>query len=105
MARRAALLDANRLQLVGVRPLDAEQRLRNGVHLVDPDQPDESLGYITSSTPATEQVGWLGLALLRGGHQRHGTRLLARAPMFDEVYDVEIVSPHHLDPENVRVRA
>ena len=53
----------------------------------------------------TEQVGWLGLALLRGGHQRHGTRLVARAPMFDEVYDVEIVSPHHLDPENVRVRA
>ncbi len=105
LARRAALLDGNRLQLVGVRPLDAEQRLRNGVHLVDPHQPDESLGYITSSTPATEQVGWLGLALLRGGHQRHGTRLLARAPMFDEVYDVEIVSPHHLDPENVRVRA
>ena len=105
MARRAALLDGNRLQLVGVRPLDAEQRLRNGVHLVDPHQPDESLGYITSSTPATEQVGWLGLALLRGGHQRHGTRLVARAPLLEEEDEIEIVSQHHLDPENVRVRA
>jgi methylglutamate dehydrogenase subunit C len=106
LSRRPSLQSGgSRLELVGVRPLDGEQRLRNGTHLLDPQAPDQSLGFITSSTPATEQVGWLGLALVSGGHARHGQRLVAVSPVHRERYDVEITSPHHVDPENARVRA
>jgi sarcosine oxidase subunit alpha len=105
LARRPALQGAGRLELVGVRPVDSEQRLRNGTHVIDPDAPTTSLGYVTSCTPATEQVGWVGLALLNDGRIRIGQRLLAVSPMHHESYAVEIVSPHHLDPENRRVRA
>jgi len=106
LVQREALQSGDmRLELVGVKPVDSEQRLRNGAHLIDPDTDDHSLGFITSSTPATEQVGWVGLALLRGGHARRGQRLLAVSPVHGETCAVEITSPHHLDPENARVRA
>jgi len=105
LAGRPALSAPDRLQLVGVRPVDRRQRLRNGMHLVTPEARSASLGYVTSSTPSVEVEGWVGLALLAGGRQRIGARLLGTSPIHGEVTDVEIVSPHMLDPENTRVRA
>ncbi len=105
LARRPELGRSERLQLVGVRPCDPGRRLRNGLHLVDPARPRASLGYVTSSTPATERDGWVGLALLSGGRQRLGERLLGTSPVHGERTELEVVSPHHVDPENVRVRA
>jgi methylglutamate dehydrogenase subunit C len=105
LAQRAALTSSERLQLVGVRPSDRTQRLRNGSQLVAPDARDVSLGYLTSATPSVEFEGWVGLALLRGGRQRLGARLLARSPVHAESTEVQILDPHMLDPENTRVRA
>ena len=105
LAQREALAGPERLQLVGVRPTDQSQRLRNGSHLVAPEGRDESLGYLTSATPSVEFDGWVGLALLRGGRQRLGGRLLAHSPVHGETIEVRVLSPHMLDPENTRVRA
>ena len=102
---RPGLTAPDRLQLVGVRPLDRAQRLRNGMQLVAPEARSASLGYITSSTPSVELEGWVGLALLAGGRQRIGARLLGTSPIHGESIDLEVVSPHMLDPENTRVRA
>jgi methylglutamate dehydrogenase subunit C len=105
LSRRATLADPDRLQLVGVRPVERAQRLRNGMQLVAPGARATSLGYVTSSTPSTELDGWVGLALLAGGRQRIGERLLGAAPIHGESVALEVVSPHLLDPENLRVRA
>jgi sarcosine oxidase subunit alpha len=102
LAQRPGLVAPERLQLVGVRPLERTQRLRNGTQLVAREQPTASLGYVTSSTPSVELEGWVGLALVAGGRQRLGERV---SPLHDETTDIEIVSPHHLDPGNLRVRA
>ncbi len=105
LSQRSGLTAPDRLQLVGVRPLERTQRLRNGVQLVAPQAPTTSLGYVTSSTPGVELDGWVGLALVVGGRQRLGQRLIGTSPIHDEASEIEIVSPHMLDPENVRVRA
>jgi heterotetrameric sarcosine oxidase alpha subunit len=105
LSQRAALSAPGRLQLVGVRPVDRPQRLRTGAQLVAPGSRTTSLGYITSSTPSVELVGWVGLALLAGGRQRIGERLISRSPIHGETTEIEIVSPHMIDPENIRVRA
>jgi sarcosine oxidase subunit alpha len=47
LSQRPALRSPERLQLVGVRPIDRSQRLRNGAHLIVPDARTQSLGYIT----------------------------------------------------------
>jgi heterotetrameric sarcosine oxidase alpha subunit len=105
MSQRPGLAAPDRLQLVGVRPVDRSHRLRNGSHLVASPSSGESLGYVTSSTPSTEFRGWVGLALLAGGRRRIGERLVACSPTHGEASEVKIVSPHMLDPENARVRA
>ncbi len=105
LAGRPGLAAPDRLQLVGLRPVDPAGRLRNGTQLIDASERGASLGYVTSSTPAVALDGWVGLALLARGRQRIGTRLLATSPIHDEHTEVEILSPHMLDPENQRVRS
>ncbi|HEY0766387.1 MAG TPA: hypothetical protein VGD47_00400, partial [Steroidobacteraceae bacterium] len=105
LSQRPGVAAADRLQLVGVRPLERSQRLRNGLQLVAPEARSTSLGYLTSSTPSVELDGWVGLALVAGGRQRIGQRLIGTSPVHEEVTEIEIVSPHMLDPQNVRVRA
>lgn len=105
LAQRAALISPQRLQLVGVRPRKRAQRLRNGMQLVTREAPRASLGYVTSSTPAVELEGWVGLALLGDGRSRIGSQLIGTSPVHGESVELEIVSPHMLDPENSRVRS
>ena len=105
LVQRAGLLATDRLQLVGVRPLDRSQRLRNGMQIVERASPTTSLGYITSSTPATADGSWLGLALVSGGTARTGAQLLGVSPIHDARVRLQLVSPHMFDPENARVRA
>ncbi|HEY1492799.1 MAG TPA: aminomethyltransferase family protein, partial [Steroidobacteraceae bacterium] len=105
LSQRPGMLGGDRLQLVGVRTLDSSRRLRNGMQLVAGAARGASLGYLTSSTPATQEAGWVGLALLSGGTARIGTQLRAVSPVHGEELPVAIASPHLLDPENSRVRA
>jgi methylglutamate dehydrogenase subunit C len=105
LSRRDGLRSSDRLQLVGIRPLDSARRLRNGAQLVVPAAPGSSLGYLTSATPSVAFAGWTGLALLAGGRARIGERLLASSPVHGESVAVEVVSPHRYDPENTRVRS
>jgi sarcosine oxidase subunit alpha len=105
LAQRPNLASAERLQLVGVRPVDRTRPLRNGTQIVTPQARSAGLGYVTSATPSVEFAGWVGLALLSGGRERTGQRLLGVAPVHEESTEVQIFSPHMLDPENTRVRA
>ena len=103
LSGRPGLTDPERPHLVGIRPVARDQRLRAGAHLVVPGSTD-SLGWITSVTRAVELDGWIGLAMLRGGAARQGSRMQAAFPLLDETVEVEITSPHFVDPENTRVR-
>jgi methylglutamate dehydrogenase subunit C len=105
LGQREALLAPDRLQLVGILPLDPAARLRGGAHLVAATDAGPSQGYVTSCCMSSVRPGWVGLALLAGGRARHGETLVAASPVFSENVAVKIVSPHHYDPENLRVRA
>jgi len=105
LARRPALISPQRKQLVALRPTTRSARLICGAHLVDTSDPKNSLGYVTSSTPAVVVEGWIGLALLAQGKQRIGSKLLASSPVHGEATEVEIITPHWFDPENSRVRS
>ena len=104
LAERPGLTDPSRPRLVGVRAVDPGRQIRPGAHLVETGS-DRSLGWITSVTRSVEPGGWIGLAMLSDGEARHGRRLVAAFPLQDEAVEVEISSPHFVDPENARVRA
>ncbi len=104
MSKRPALLAADRQQLVGVRPV-AGEKLRGGAVLLSHAADKRALGHVTAVTQSVELNTWIGLALLQNGRARHGETLIAASPVFGESARVEIVSPHHVDPENARVRS
>ena len=104
LKERPGLADPSRPRLVGVRPARRGEQLRAGAHLVEPGS-STSLGWLTSVTRGVDVEGWIALAMLRGATERRGTRLHAAYPLYGEAVEVEIVSPHFIDPENQRVRA
>lgn len=104
LGERDGMRAVGRLQLVGIAPTDRARRLRNGAHLVDRSDPQASQGYVTSSCMSSVREGWVGLALLADGQRRHGEKLVASSPVFDDQVEVLIESPHMYDPENSRVR-
>jgi sarcosine oxidase subunit alpha len=106
-AARPGLMAADRPRLVGIKPLSPNAQLRGGAHLVPPtgDMHGKSQGWVTSATRSVELESWIGLAMLVDGPSRHGERVRATYPLRHETVEVEITSPHHVDPENARVRA
>lgn len=105
LASRPGLADPGRPRLVGIRPVDAAQRLRGGAHLVREADSGASLGWISSVTQSIEHHCWIGLAMLENGESLKGQRLFAVSPLHNESVEVTVTSPHHVDPENARVRA
>jgi sarcosine oxidase subunit alpha len=106
-AMRPGLLAPDRPALVGIQAVDPsfERRLRGGAHIVARRESNQSLGWVASVTRSVELERWIGLALLSGGPERIGQRMFATSPLHNELVEVEITTPHHVDPENRRVRA
>ena len=108
LAGRAGLVDPHRPALVGLRCVDASDRLYAGAHLVEPDADATAandLGHVTSVTYSPMLKTWIALALVRGGRDRVGQRLRAVNPLRRHTADIEVVSPHFYDPGNERLHA
>jgi sarcosine oxidase subunit alpha len=106
LAERSGLADPARPRLVGVRPVDPSARLYGGAHLLTPDRPptlDNDEGYITSVAFSPTLGSWIGLGFLKNSQQRQGERILAHSPVRGGDVMIEIVSPHHVDPDGVRL--
>tara|TARA_B100000676_G_scaffold290558_1_gene324169 strand:- start:1986 stop:4895 length:2910 start_codon:yes stop_codon:yes gene_type:complete len=125
LKERAALLEEDRLKLVGLIPVDRSLNLRSGALVrEEPFEPhsrpirdihsfDEltktpaasgNLGYITSVTYSPELGHYVGLALVSNGRRRRGSRMFACHTVKGENIEVEVVSPHFVDPDGERLR-
>lgn len=107
LATREALVDPSRPTLVGLKPVDRSQRLRNGALLfargVTP-SPDNEAGYVTSSAFSPSCGHWIGLGLLADGPERIGETIRAWDPIRSADFDLEVVSPVFIDAEGARLR-
>lgn len=75
MAQRAALSDAARPTLVGLKPVNAGDALVAGAHLLPRGAPASAAsdqGWISSSAWSPTVESWIGLGFLCHGAQRHG---------------------------------
>ena len=106
-AARPGLVDPDREQLVGLKPVGAVKQLTAGAHLFDRDAPatrENDQGYVTSVgfSPTLESV--LGLAFLKQGRSRQGEVIR----MVDHLRQIEtlceVCNPVFLDPEGGRAR-
>jgi sarcosine oxidase subunit alpha len=98
---RPAGKDPDRLQLVGLQPVDRRTRLPVGAHLSLKAPPAEAEGFVTSSaySPALQQP--IALALLKRGTQRVGEKL--QAWHLGSAIEAEVVKTPFFDPAGERL--
>ena len=98
---RAAGTDADRMQLVGLQPVDRRSRLPVGSHVSVLPPPTLAQGLITSScfSPALQQP--IALGLLKHGRQRLGEQLIAWH--LGKPIAVEVVKLPFFDPAGERL--
>lgn len=105
LRHREALLAEDRLQLVGLEPVDSTRRLRGGAILQPHGGPHRGhgLGHVTATTYSPELGHYVALALVAGGMRREGELLDACFPLADEVTPVRVIPPRFIDPEGKRL--
>jgi heterotetrameric sarcosine oxidase alpha subunit len=105
MMDREGLIAPDRVRLVGVISRDGRP-LNGGAHIVEHGDRAEakgSIGHITAVCYSPALGRYIGLALVKSGKGRHGTRAFASDPLRDRYGPVEIVSHHFFDPDGSRM--
>jgi len=106
-AARPGLVDPDRPQLVGIKPVGAVKQLTAGAHLFDRDavvSRETSQGHVTSVGFSPTLDVFLGLAFLKQGRARHGevVRLVDHLRGVETL--CEVCDPVFFDPEGGRAR-
>ena len=107
MAAREGLVDENRAQLVGLKPVGAIKQLTAGAHLFEANAEPVRVngqGYVTSVAFSPTLGTSLALGFLERGRARHGEviRMVDHLRGLDA--QVEVCDPVFFDPEGGRLR-
>ncbi len=108
LSERPGLNAADDLRLVGFLPLDRGAQLTAGAHFIAQGAAAvaaEDQGYMTSVAFSPNLGHSIGLGLIQRGDQRIGEKIRAVDLVRDADIEVEIVSPHFVDPDGERLRA
>jgi sarcosine oxidase subunit alpha len=107
LSQREELVREDGLRLVGVKPVDPAAQLKAGSHFIamgkEPVAANDD-GWITSLVFSPHLGHQIALGYLRNGSARMGERLRAVNLLARTEVEVEIVSPHFIDPEGERLR-
>ncbi len=107
MSERPGLMDEEREQLIGLRPVGAVKEIPAGAHIFDEGAEaisENDQGYVTSTcySPSCDSV--LALGFLRRGRARHGERVRVVDHLRGVVTLCEVTPPGPFDPEGGRMR-
>ncbi len=107
LSQREGLTTENGLRIVGVKPVDPTQPLTAGSHFLATGKAAIAAnddGWLTSVVYSPHVGSSIALGYLKNGSARIGERLRAVNLLAKTEVEVEIVSPHFVDPEGVRLR-
>ncbi len=108
LSQREALNRDDDLRLVGFVPVDRSRLLSAGAHFVAPGaEPvtENDQGWMTSVAYSPSLGHSIGLGFIASGDSRTGETVRAVDLVRGTDIEVEIVSPHFIDPEGERLRA
>ena len=106
-SKRPGLLDANRDQLVGIKPINNKDIILAGAHLYPLDSAATRIndqGHVTSVCYSPTLCSSIALALVKNAHDRHGEKLKMVDHLRNSEFQVELVSPIFFDKIGGRVR-
>ena len=102
---RSDTMRPDRKQLVGILPINKEDRITEGQHIILNEKittPMPMLGHITSSYLSPTLGHSFGLAVIKDGHKLIGSKAFASTPD-KKTIAVDIVKPVFYDEENERL--
>jgi len=105
MVNRPALTQPDRLQLVGIKPLDSKQSFRAGAHILKSGSDaviEQDQGYVSSYCYSPTIQSPIGLALVKAGRERHGEEVIIWDGLHGTKVPAIICNPVFVDPENVK---
>ncbi len=108
LSEREGLNEEDALKLVGFKPVDAQDTVPAGAHLMTRGTPVDAAhdqGYVTSACYSPNLGHHIGIGFLKSGDARMGEVLRLVSPLTGVDHEVEVVSPHFIDPEGDRLRA
>lgn len=108
LSRREGLNRADDLRQVGIKPVDPNEPVPAGAHLMNATGPVDAAhdqGYVTSACYSPTLGQSIALGFLKDGANRMGERMRLVSPLTNISVDVEIVSAHFVDPNGERLRA
>ena len=105
LRKRPALTREDRPQLVGIFPVDRRETFKAGSILCDESRVEgHGDGWITAVTHSPELGHWIGLGYINGGYNHWSDKtVIAADPVRTGNTNVEIVSPHMVDPTGERM--
>ena len=106
MAHRTELSRPDGIRLVGLKPLDRSATLTAGAHFLDKEAPSQAkndLGWMSSVAYSPIMQSSIGLGFVEHGHDRLGSVVRAVDFVRGTDVEVEITSPHFIDPKGKRL--
>ncbi len=105
LRKRPELSREDRPRLVGIFPKDRSQTFNGGALLCKEDAvTGHGEGWITGVTHSPALGHWIGIGFIAGGHEPWaGQTVVAADPVRQGNIEVEIVSPHMVDPSGERM--
>jgi len=105
MVDRPAMTAPDRLQLVGIKPLDPAQTFRAGAHILKQGAGatiEQDQGYVSSYCYSPTLQSPIALALVKGGRERHGEQIIIWDGLKGTKIPALICNPVFVDPENAK---
>jgi len=106
LSMRFGLTAADRLQLVGLKAVEADKEIKAGAHLLK-DQAKPSLandqGFVSSACFSPSLGHHIALAMLKSGRERFGERILVWDGLRGSEVMAEVCSPVFVDPDNLKL--
>ena len=107
LSERSGMNTDDAIRLVGFFPVDKNQSLNAGAHFISKGEKaitNNDEGWMSSVTFSPSLGHSIGIGFIKNGHERMGEIVTACNPLQDNTIDVEIVSPHFVDPRGERLR-
>ncbi len=107
MSTRFGLTAADRLQLVGLRPLEKLEEFSAGAHLLKEDATPSMAndqGWVSSTCHSPTLGHTIGLAMLRSGRERYGETIVVWDGLHGREVLAQVCPPVFVDPENRKLQ-
>jgi heterotetrameric sarcosine oxidase alpha subunit len=108
LSTRYGLTAADRMQIVGLKPVETDEHIRAGAHLLREGAKPSTLndqGYVSSACFSPTLGHDIALAFLKSGRERYGERIVVWDKLGGAETVAEVCNPLFVDPGNARLNS